>query len=513
MNTTELSKKTVKILAQRIMTDWIHPYKNLSTSQSVGSGFFIDNQGHILTCSHVVENSKKIFIEVPHLGDEKLEVKVVGLCPDLDIALLKTIDYKNDEFYELHDRKHIYTIKPGSDVYAIGFPLGQDNLKYTKGIISGRQKSLIQTDTPINPGNSGGPLLLDGKVIGINTSIILFTNNIGYATPISFYYLIKEQFKKQQLVRRPFLGISYQNSNQEIIDINKCKCDSGILVKDVFKGSPISKCGIKEGDIICSINGIKVDNFGLFDFQWFNEKMNLKDILRTIKNGEKMDIEYWRGKKLHKKNFKYDEYKLEIDKKYPIYDKYNLDYEVFGGMIVMEMTDNHLDYIMDNIEQDFSRSNNLSKKYKNIISYMDSENKKEKRIIITHIFPNSYLNNLKILNEFDIIKEVNGKKTLTLEDYRKNIRKFKNVKGKKYLEIKTEINNTAVLLIDELVKGEKEFSDSYKYNLSSSFNFFKTKVSKKLLNSNNNKSTKKRTETKKSIKKSIKKKRVSNKKK
>ena len=70
-------------------------------------------------------------------------------------------------------------IKPGGDVYAIGFPLGQDNIKYTKGIIS-RQHTLIQTDTSINPGNSGGPLLLDGKVIGINTSGVVFANLLIY---------------------------------------------------------------------------------------------------------------------------------------------------------------------------------------------------------------------------------------------------------------------------------------------------------------------------------------------
>tara|TARA_A100001015_G_scaffold310569_1_gene412234 strand:+ start:38 stop:523 length:486 start_codon:yes stop_codon:yes gene_type:complete len=161
MNTSTLSKKTVKVISQRIEIDWIHPYKNSNTKSSIGSGFFIDNKGHIITCSHVIENSKKVFIEIPFEGDEKKEVRVIGLCPDLDIALLKTIDYVNEEYYELHSREEIYTIKPGSEVYAIGFPLGQDNLKFTKGIISGRQKSLIQTDTPINPGNSGGPLLLE----------------------------------------------------------------------------------------------------------------------------------------------------------------------------------------------------------------------------------------------------------------------------------------------------------------------------------------------------------------
>ena len=192
MNSLELSKKTVKVISQKINYDWIHPYKNKETLKSVGSGFFINKEGYIITCSHVIENANKVYIEIPYYGEEKMEVNVVGLCPDLDIALLKTINYKNEDFYTLHDRSKIYTMTPGEDVYAIGFPLGQDNLKFTKGIISGRQYSKIQTDTPINPGNSGGPLLLDGKVLGINASHITNASNIGYAIPISYFYLIEE---------------------------------------------------------------------------------------------------------------------------------------------------------------------------------------------------------------------------------------------------------------------------------------------------------------------------------
>ena len=124
MDTQSLSQKTVKILSQKISLDWIHPYKNSSTGKSIGTGFFINDKGYILTCSHVVEHAKKIFIQIPNYGKDKIEVEIVGLCPDLDIALLKTINYKNKDFYELHNKDEVYNIKPGGDVYAIGFPLG-----------------------------------------------------------------------------------------------------------------------------------------------------------------------------------------------------------------------------------------------------------------------------------------------------------------------------------------------------------------------------------------------------
>lgn len=514
MNTSELSKKTVKILSQKIEYDWIHPYKNKETSKSIGSGFFIDNRGHILTCSHVIENAKKIFIQIPFMGDEKYEVEVVGLCPDFDIALLKTKNYKNKDFYKLHTRKHIYVIKPGCDVYAIGFPLGQENLKYTKGIISGRQKSNIQTDTPINPGNSGGPLLLDGKVIGINSSHIFLASNIGYAVPISFYYLIKDllfsKIQKPILIKRPFTGIIIQNSNKALLDMEKCKCTDGVLVKQVFKDSPISKSGIKSGDILCSVNNIQVDNFGLFDIQWFNERMNFSDVIKTIKQNEKINIKFWRGNKLHNKNFFFSPYDVVINEKFPIYEREEIDYEVFGGLIVMELTDNHLEYISDKIINDLSDKGNINKRLNNFLSYMDYENRNEKRLLITHVFPNSYLNNLKILKEYDIIDLVNGKKTLSLADFRKNVKHTKNIKNKKYIEIITETNNRAVLDLEEIINNEKVFSETYKYNLSPLFTYFnsnikpklnkiKTKSINKSINKSKNETNKKSKKNKKKI--------------
>ena len=513
MNTSELSKKTVKILSQKIGYDWIHPYKNKETSKSIGSGFFIDNKGHILTCSHVIENAKKIFIQIPFMGDEKYEVDVIGLCPDFDIALLKTKTYKNKDYYKLHSRKHIYMIKPGCDVFAIGFPLGQENLKFTKGIISGRQKSNIQTDTPINPGNSGGPLLLDGKVIGINSSHIFMASNIGYAVPISLYHLIsdllnsKENTKTPILIKRPFTGVIIQNSNEALLEMDKCKCKKGVLVKQVFKDSPISKSGIKEGDILCSINNINVDNFGLFDIQWFNERMNFSDIMKTIKQNEKVNIKFFRGNKLYNKNFILNPYDVIINEKFPIYEQEIIDYEVFGGLIVMELTDNHLELISNNIISDLSDKGNISKRISNFLSYKDYEKRNEKRLLITHIFPNSYLNNLKILHEYDIIDKVNGKRCLSLQDYRKNIKHTKNIKKKKYIEIITESNNRAVLDLEEILQTEKVFSETYKYNLSSLFNYFNSNTKSEIIKKKSNKTNKtKKNKTKKNKTKKNKKK-------
>lgn len=502
MNTQSLSKKTVKVISQLIRSDWIHPYRNSKTSSSIGSGFFINDEGLILTCSHVIEEAVKVFIEVPHHGDEKMEVDVVGLCPKLDIALLKTRNYKNEEYYELHEQNHIYDIKPGADVYAIGFPLGQENIKYTKGIISGRQYGLIQTDTPINPGNSGGPLLLDDKVIGINSSGILFANNIGYATPIAYYYLIKNELmdSNKRLIYRPFMGLSYQNSNKPLLDIKKCSCESGIYVKRVFEGSPLEKSGLKKDDIICSIGGMKIDNFGLLDKMWFNEKMQIDDYLKTIKNNGEIPIEYWRGKKLIKKKFKYFPFQLTLHELFPLYENKEFEYEVFGGFIVTQLTMNTLKKIINAILSKISNKNSVSKRINNILSFLDSEKRTENRLIITHIFPNSYLDNLDMLSSYDIIESVNGKKCRTMEEYRKAIINPIKVDGKKYIEIVTDLNNRGIIDVNEIMKNEVIFSKTYKYKLSSIYSFYKNK-SRTMKKDKNKKDKDKKEKKKKTLKK------------
>ena len=88
----------------------------------------------------------------------------------------------------------------------------------------------------------------------------------------------------------------------------------------VFKGSPIEKSGIKKGDIICSMNGVKVDNFGLFEKEWFNEKMKMSDLLRQVKNNEEITIELGEIK-TNKEKFKYVDFDLVINKKYELYEK------------------------------------------------------------------------------------------------------------------------------------------------------------------------------------------------
>lgn len=425
----DLSNKIVRIASQTIEYDWEKPFIIKEMKPSIGSGFFIDKNGHILTCSHVVDNAKKVYILIPSEGKDKFECDVKGICPKLDLAILKIKNYKNKDYFQLGDSNKI---KFGQDSMAIGYPLGQNNLKITKGIISGKEDGLFQTDTPINPGNSGGPLVIKNKVIGINTSGILDASNVGYATPINQYKLISDELKKgnRSIIYRPKLGISYNYTNSNFLDVLDSKCKNGIYINNINHKSPIYKSGLEVGDILCSINGIKIDDYGMLNKNWFKDKMTLDEILLTIKTNSNINIEYSKNNKFIKKNFKFEKFKLGVRYEYPIYEK--VDYYIFSGLILMNLTRNHL--CNKNLKIKLNKFNNPI-------------NRENPVLIVTDIIPNSFMHIQDVFNPGDIIIKINNHQVDNIESLKKYIKKPIIKNKKRYLSI--EGNNGKKVIIKE----------------------------------------------------------------
>ena len=142
-------KSIVRIISEGYDFNWKSPFNKSSNNNSIGTGFFIDSE-YILTCCHVVENSLKIYINIPSLDKEKYEVELISCCPCLDIALLKSKTYKSNQFLELDDSDKS---KATDKIIAVGYPLGLENSKYSAGIISGIEEHFFQIDAPINEGN------------------------------------------------------------------------------------------------------------------------------------------------------------------------------------------------------------------------------------------------------------------------------------------------------------------------------------------------------------------------
>lgn len=456
-----ISNKVVRIISQKIDFDWNIPFKINDISASIGSGFFIDLKGHILTCSHVIDKSKKVYVQIPSIGKKRFETEIIGHCPDLDIAVLKIKDYKNKYFLKIGNSKNINF---GDESIAIGYPLGQDNLKITKGIISGKEDGDFQTDTPINPGNSGGPLIVKNKVIGINASGYNESQNVSYAKPINLFNLIKKDImsKKYILIKRPSLGILYNYLNEDYINLYNSKCKNGIFIHYIVKNSPIYKAGLREGHILCSINNINIDNYAMVNKVWLKDKMSFYEIIMELENNKEVLIEYFDGNKMNKKKFIFNYFPFHIEKKYPMYE--DIDYLCIGGMIIMNLTVNLIQKVIVNMKNE----NNT----KNILKYSEFQNQKEPKLIITQILPNSINHILGVLKHYDIITEINDKKVYILDDLRKVIVKPLVNKKKKYIKFKTEDNNTAVFELKSLIENEN--------NMINIFNYSKDKVFSKL---------------------------------
>lgn len=451
-----ISKKIVRIISQNISYDWNLPFNFLSVSKSIGSGFFINNKGHIITCSHVIENAQEVFVQLPEFGKKKYRTKILGICPKFDLGILQIIDYKTEYYLELGNSDEINF---GDESFAIGFPLGQENLKLTKGIISGKEDGHFQTDTAINPGNSGGPLIINGKVIGVNASGIdrsknRIIQNVGYAVPINLLNLIKDTILKTKtvLIRRPDIGILYNYLNDDYLQVSKSKCKNGVLIKYVNKHSNIYKMGLREGDILCSINEINIDNQAMGDKFWLKDRMSLDEIIYKLKNNEKVKVEYSRNNKLFKNTFNYSLFKTPISKIYPLYE--DIEYIIVGGLVIMKLTENVFQWIQNGKE---------TYNIKYVMKYKDITKRDYEKFVITEIFPNSIIDNINVLNKYDIISHINNKKITSFNTLKKSLQKPINYKKKKFLKIKCESNSEIIIDFKKVLKDEPSNIKTYQY--------------------------------------------------
>lgn len=234
---------------------------------SVGSGFFIDKTGHILTNFHVVEDAAKITIKTD--SGEEFSAKVVGVDEETDVAVLKIDSDREVPFVRFADSDQA---RVGDWVLAIGSPFGL-NRSVTAGIISQTNREtpstsvfqrFIQTDAAINRGNSGGPLVnMNGEVIGINSQIATSTgdyNGVGFALPANEAAYVYEQILKAGKVRRGYLGVGLETVKTEFASVYGLKEAKGAIVVEIRDTqSAASVAGLKVGDVIVEFNGQKVE--------------------------------------------------------------------------------------------------------------------------------------------------------------------------------------------------------------------------------------------------------------
>lgn len=270
------------------------------TDQSgIGTGFIIDKSGLIVTNSHVVDSEQGQYSVV--LGDgTSYEVQKIHLDRYLDIAILE-IDAENLEVVSLGDSEKI---KVGQRAIAIGNALGQFQNTVTVGVISGVARELsasgasgivntyenaIQTDAALNPGNSGGPLLNSaGQVVGINVATTRGADNVSFAIPVNTLKPILESFLREGRIVKPYIGVSYVTISKEIASLRRMP--EGAFISMVLRDSPAGKAGLQVGDIVVSVDGVKLESENSLSRLIQKKKVGDTIAIEIDRNGEQKNM-------------------------------------------------------------------------------------------------------------------------------------------------------------------------------------------------------------------------------
>jgi serine protease Do len=238
--------------------------KGTMKKQSLGSGFIVSTDGYILTNNHVVDKADEITVKF--YNQKELKAKLIGVDKETDLAVIK-VEAKNLTPILMGDSDKI---EVGDWVLAVGSPFGLEQT-VTQGIISAKGRIIgagpyddfLQTDAAINPGNSGGPLInMDAEVIGINTAISSMSGGyegVGFAMPINMAKKTYADIIKSGHAVRGWLGVVIQEMTPELM--KHFKVSGGVLVSQVYPGSPAADGGLKRGDVVTAIDGKKVGKY------------------------------------------------------------------------------------------------------------------------------------------------------------------------------------------------------------------------------------------------------------
>jgi Do/DeqQ family serine protease len=257
---------------------------------ALGSGVILSADGLILTSLHVVKDADQIRVVLA--DGRQLDVALVGLDPDTDLAVLKA-DASGLPAAPIGNPADL---RVGDLTLAIGNPFGVGQT-VTQGIVSaiGRGElgitpieNFIQTDAAINPGNSGGALVnARGELVGINTAIYSDSGaaaGIGFAVPTDLALKVARGLVKHGRVPRGWIGMSGRSVTPDLVQSFGLRAASGVLVSSTLEGSPAEQAGLRPGDVVT-----RVDD---------REVASLQDLLDAIAGSgpdRAVSLEVWRG--------------------------------------------------------------------------------------------------------------------------------------------------------------------------------------------------------------------------
>ena len=265
-----------------------------------GTGFIIDEDGHIVTNWHVVDGGEQF--QVIFADGTSRDAELVGTDEVSDLAVVK-VDGDLPGTVSLGDSD---ALKPGQPVLAIGSPLGAFTNTVTQGIVSaiGRDfpgsdtyTNLIQHDAAINPGNSGGPLFnFAGEVVGVNTLGIPLSDTgepvqgLFFAIPSNTVKKIAAELIDQGSVTYPYFGVEFTSVTQEVKVAQKLDVDHGVFVINVVPGGPADQAGVKAGDVVVAIDGVAIDQQTSFSEALFAHQPGETVPITVVRDGKEIEL-------------------------------------------------------------------------------------------------------------------------------------------------------------------------------------------------------------------------------
>ncbi|MCB0558507.1 MAG: trypsin-like peptidase domain-containing protein [Lewinellaceae bacterium] len=292
------------VATSKLVTDAVVNINTLSASGyriSSGSGVIISSDGYIITNHHVAEDGSTY--EITLYNKRKLEAELMGSDPTTDLALLK-VDARNLRPLAYGDSEKV---EVGQWVMAVGNPFNLSST-VTAGIISAKARninilrgsyaieSFIQTDAVVNPGNSGGALVNEqGELIGINTAIISESGGYegySFAIPSNLVRKVIRDIREFGEVQRAVLGVGISEVTDDIAARLVLPVVAGVYITNVSGESSAAEAGLRSGDVIISINGVKT-----------NSVPEMQEQVALFRPGDRISLEFYReGRKYRRDN-------------------------------------------------------------------------------------------------------------------------------------------------------------------------------------------------------------------
>merc|ERR1711968_208383 len=423
----------VQILVVKKKYLWKAAYRSALSEQISGSGFFIQNAEFgvstkndllVVTNAHVAKNAAQINILVPSLGQEPIPAKVVGLCSQRGIAILKVVD--KEKLLETYKTKTGKTdivrmslgdsdeMKRGARVMAVGYPLGLKSVKASMGIVSGYQQFksalYLQITAPINPGNSGGPLFNEkGQVVGINSAKIDSASGMSFSiASVQRKVMLDVLYQRRQFIV-PYLGYGFSVGTkliQQYLAVDpKLKQSGGIYITKVHPNGLFKEAGVKKEDLLLSVDGANIDRFGQTWMPTMKDNINILGLLARKKIGSDLTLSVWRKSegKLVTLTTKYDETpKFAVPFIYePLLEKPK--FQIFAGIVFMELVENLVETLLDS-------------NVKELIKFMSPEARMKPAVIIAGVLPGSLADLDGSVKPGLIVQKFNGKTVSSITD-------------------------------------------------------------------------------------------------